>query len=149
MKHTGWLFAIGIVLIVSEPRFVFSASKEYMELEAQMRTMVEVQRKTSEDIGVLREKMNMLVQQTTESVNRVSAAVDKLDKSLQQQQAASDKCVDQLTGEAQPLRSELTELRARVDAVIKQLNEMNRSVQAAPATATGGGGRSSSSTTPR
>lgn len=137
MKRTVWLLGLVMVLIASGARPAFAGSKEELELQAQMKTLVQMQQKTSEDMGVLREKMNTLVQQTTENLTRVTTSIEKLDKSLQQQQAASDSCVDQLTGQAQPLHNELTDLRARVDAVIKQLNDMNGFQKGAPANAPG------------
>jgi chromosome segregation ATPase len=119
-------------LLMLFPLLVFSggsafagASKEMLELQTQMQILLQTNQKTNEEMGVLRDKVTALVQQTTDSLSRVSGTMEKLEKSLQQQQAATDSCVDQLAGQTQPVHDELTELRSRIDAVARQLNEMN------------------------
>lgn len=126
-----------LVLLAGSLRPAAAGSNDRIaELQAQMTLLVQNQQKSSEEMGALRDKMNTLVQQTSDNLSHVSEAVAKLDKSLQQQQGASDSCVDQLAGQAQPLHDELTELRGKMDAMMKQLSEMNGAhpSPAAPAT---------------
>jgi outer membrane murein-binding lipoprotein Lpp len=148
MKGKTWLLlAVVLVGTYALPAYAGGPSKEMVELQTQVQTLVQMQQKINEEMGVLRDKMNALVQQTTENLNKVTVSVDKLDKSMQQQQAASDSCIDQFAAQAQPLHNELTELRGRVDAVIKQLNEMNGFRQGTPGAPASGSSSPSSNTT--
>lgn len=120
------------VLAFAIPAFA-GPSKEMIELQAQVQQLLSMQQSINEKMGVLQDNMKTLVQQMNENLNRVSATVDKLDKSMAQQKSASDSCVDQLAGSAQPLHDALTDLKASVAAINKQLTDMNAMRQAMPA----------------
>lgn len=107
-------------------------SREMIELQAQVQQLLKMQQSIDEKMGVMQESLKTLTQQTSENLARVSASIDKVDKSMAQQSAASDSCVDQLTGQAQPLHDALTDLKASVAAINKQLADMNGMRQAMP-----------------
>jgi uncharacterized protein involved in exopolysaccharide biosynthesis len=126
-----------IVLLLAIAVFSLPAyagpSKEMIELQAQMQQLLKMQQSIDEKLGAVQENMKSLIQQTNEALARVSASVDRIDKSTAKESAASDSCVDQLTGQTQPLHDSLTELKASVAALNKQLNEMNAVKQGVPA----------------
>jgi tol-pal system protein YbgF len=111
----------------------WGVSKEMVQLQTQVQQLQEqmtaMQRSFDERMGV----MNSLVQQDTDAVNKVSAAITALQESLQKQQGDSVGRVDQLSGQLQALNDSLDELKARLAKVSKQLEDMQASAQSAAA----------------
>jgi SMC interacting uncharacterized protein involved in chromosome segregation len=97
-----------------------------------MDTLLKQQQTIAESMGQLKDRIDKVVQVTTENMNRISSTVDKLDKSVQSQTAGADSCADQVTGQVQPLHDALSELKASVDAINKQLATMNGDHQPEP-----------------
>lgn len=124
---------LALVFLVSAVPAFAGPSKEMIELQTQMQQLLKMQQTIDEKMGVLQENMKSLVQQTNDGLARVSASMDKVDKAMAQQNAASDTCVDQLTGQAQPLHDALTELKASVAALNRQLSDMNTAKPGNPA----------------
>jgi ABC-type transporter Mla subunit MlaD len=110
----------------------YAASKEMIELQQQMDTLLKQQQTIAESMGQLKDRMDKVVQQTTENMNRISATVDKMDKNMQLQTAGADSCADQVAGQVQPLHDALSELKANVDAINKQLATLNDERQPEP-----------------
>jgi septal ring factor EnvC (AmiA/AmiB activator) len=116
--------AVALVTAFSVPAYA-GPSKEMIELQSQVQQLLKVQQSIDEKMGVLQDRMNSLTQQVNENLKNLSASADKLDKALHKQEAINDTCVDQVTGQTQPLHDALTELRAQLAAMSKQLNEMS------------------------
>jgi tol-pal system protein YbgF len=85
------------------------------------------QMKTSFDerMGV----MKNLVEQNTDTVNKVGAAITTLQTTLQKQQGDDTGRVDQISGQIQALNDTLDELKARLGKVSKQLEDMQAAQQ--------------------
>jgi tol-pal system protein YbgF len=111
----------------------FAVSKEMVQLQTQVQQLQEqmtaMQRSFDERMGV----MNNLVQQDTDAVNKVGAAITGLQTTLQKQQADGSSHVDQLSGQIQALNDSLDELKARLAKVSKQLEDMQSASQSAAA----------------
>jgi len=84
-----------------------------------------MQRSFDERMGV----MKNLVEQDTDAVNKVAAALTNLQATLQKQQGDSSSHVDQLSGQIQSLNDSLDELKARLAKVSKQLEDMQGTQQ--------------------
>ncbi len=129
--------------------FVFTAScanpalagvnKDMVQLQTQIQQLQDavarLQQSNDERMGVLKD----LVQQSADSVNRMSLTVDTLGKQLAAQQAASGAKVDQVSGQVQALNDSLDEIKARMNRLEKTLNDvqglqqnMNASLQNLP-----------------
>jgi len=87
--------------------------------------MTAMQRSFDERMGV----MNNLVQQDADSVNKLVAALNNLQTTLQKQQSDSGTKTDQLSGQIQALNDTLDELKVRLAKVSKQLEDMQASQQ--------------------
>ncbi|MFZ0200459.1 MAG: tetratricopeptide repeat protein [Candidatus Sulfotelmatobacter sp.] len=113
----------------------WGVSKEMVQLQTQVQQLQEqmtaMQRSFDERMGV----MNNLVQQDTDAVSKVAAAISTLQSTLQKQQGDSASHVDQLSGQIQALNDSLDELKARLAKVSKQLEDMQSQQQTAAATA--------------
>ncbi|MHB8215447.1 MAG: tetratricopeptide repeat protein [Candidatus Sulfotelmatobacter sp.] len=107
----------------------WGASKEMIQLQTQVQQLQEqmtaMQRGFDERMGV----MKNLVEQDTDAVNKVAAALTSLQNSLQKQQGDSSSHVEQLSGQIQSLNDTLDELKARLAKVSKQLEDMQSSQQ--------------------
>jgi chromosome segregation ATPase len=122
-RYVSLLLAFAFSCLTVAP--AYGASKELIELQQQMDTLLKQQQAIAESMGQLKDRVDKVVQQTNENMNRISATVDRLDKSMQLQTAGADSCADQVSGQVQPLHDALSELKASVDAMNKQLATMN------------------------
>ncbi|MGC2399181.1 MAG: transporter, partial [Acidobacteriaceae bacterium] len=107
----------------------WGVSKEMVQLQTQVQQLQEqmtaMQRSFDERMGVMRN----LVEQDTDAVNKVAAALTGLQNTLQKQQGDSASHVDQLSGQIQALNDTLDELKARLASVSKQLADMQSGQQ--------------------
>jgi len=104
-------------------------SREIVQLQTQVQAlqdqMTHMQQSFDERMGV----MKNLVEQSTDSMNKVAASVTDLQGSLQKQQTDSGTHVDQISGQIQALNDTLDELKARLAKVSKQLEDMQAAQQ--------------------
>jgi tol-pal system protein YbgF len=107
----------------------WGVSKEIIELQTQVQAlqdqMARMQQSFDERMGV----MKNLMDQNTDSMNKVAASIGTLQTSLQKQQGEDGTRVDQLSGQIQTLNDSLDELKARLGKVSKQLEDMQAAQQ--------------------
>ncbi len=99
----------------------FAVSKDMVQLQTQIQQLQDavarLQQSNDERMGVLRD----LVQQSADSVNRMSVNMDTLQKQLATQQAAEGTKVDQVSGQISALNDSLDEIKARMVRLEKVL----------------------------
>ena len=107
----------------------WGVSREIIELQTQVQAlqdqMTHMQQSFDERMGV----MKNLMDQNTDSMNKVTAAITGLQATLQKQQSDSGGRVDQLSTQIQALNDSLDELKARLAKVSKQLEDMQAAQQ--------------------
>src|SRR5579864_1909612 len=107
----------------------WGASKDMIQLQTQVQQLQEqmtaMQRSFDERMGV----MNNLVQQDADAANKLVAALNALQASLQKQQADAGTKTDQLSGQIQALNDTMDELKVRLAKVTKQLEDMQSAQQ--------------------
>jgi len=107
----------------------WGVSKEMIQLQTQVQQLQEqmtaMQRSFDERMGV----MKNLVEQDTDAANKVTAALNTLQTSLQKQQGDVTGRSDQLSGQIQALNDTLDELKVRLAKVTKQLEDMQAAQQ--------------------
>ncbi len=117
--------ALVLVLAASctNPAFA-GVNKDMVQLQTQIQQLQDavarLQQSNDERMGVLKD----LVQQSADSVNRMSLTVDTLGKQLAAQQATSGAKVDQVSGQVQALNDSLDEIKARMSRLEKTLNDV-------------------------
>ncbi len=129
---------VGLATLVVTALPASAGTKEQLiQIQTQVQNlqdqMSQMKQSFDERMGVMRN----LVEQTTDSVNKMNNSVAGLDKSLRQQTTDSGTKVDQLSGQVQALQDSLDELKGRLAKVTKQLDDMQAAQQnlnAAPAT---------------
>jgi tol-pal system protein YbgF len=107
----------------------WGVNKEMVQLQTQVeqlqQQMTAMQRSFDERMGV----MKNLVEQDTDAVNKVAAALTGLQNTLQKQQGDSGGKIEQLSGQIQTLNDTLDELKVRLAKVSKQLEDMQAAQQ--------------------
>lgn len=108
---------------------LFAANREMVQLQTQVQDlqdrMTRMQQSFDERMGI----MKNLLDQNTDTVNKVGAAVSNLQNSLQKQQGDTSAHVEGLSGQLQSLNDTLDELKGRLAKVSKQLEDMQSSQQ--------------------
>jgi len=122
------------VLVLFAATFIASVpawgvSKEMVQLQTQVQAlqdqMTHMQQSFDERMGV----MKNLMDQNTDSMNKVTAAITALQGSLEKLQNDNGAKVDQLSGQIQALNDSLDELKARLAKVSKQLEDVQAAQQ--------------------
>ena len=107
----------------------FGANKDMVQLQTQVQQLQEqmTAMKTNFDqsMGVMRN----LVEKDTDTVNKLAAAVNTLQTSLQNQQQGEGSKTDQLSGQIQALNDTMDEIKVRLAKVAKQLEDMQAQQQ--------------------
>jgi tol-pal system protein YbgF len=110
----------------------FGVSKEIVQLQTQVQAlqdqMARMQQSFDERMGVMRN----LIEQTTDNMNKVTAAVNDLQKTLSQQNNDISGKVDQVSTQVQALHDSLDETRARLNKLSTQLDQMTAQQQNLP-----------------
>lgn len=107
----------------------FGANKEMIQLQTQVQQLQEqmtgMQRSFDERMGIMRN----LIEKDTDSVNKVAAALNNLQQTLQTQQQGEGSKADQLSGQIQALNDTMDEIKVRLAKVTKQLEDMQAAQQ--------------------
>lgn len=129
--------AVLVVIFVTAP--AFAANKDMIELQTKVQALLDavarLQQSNDERMGVLRD----LVQQNSDSVNRMSVTVTALQKQLSSDQATQGAKVDQVSGQVQALNDQLDEIKARMNRLEKAMGDvatqqqnLNQTIQSMP-----------------
>jgi len=122
------LLALLIALSAGMPS-AWGVSKEMIQLQTQVQAlqdqMTHMQQSFNERMGV----MKSLMDQNTDSMNKVAAAITSLQSSLEKLQTDNSAKTDQLSGQIQALNDSVDELKARLAKVTKQLDDMQAAQQ--------------------
>ena len=106
-----------------------AANKDMVQLQTQVQMLQEqmtgMQRNFDERMGV----MKSLSEQNTDTMNKLAASIDKLQTTIQKQQADTGTRGDQFSGQIQSLNDSIDELKARLGKVSKQLEDLQASQQ--------------------
>jgi tol-pal system protein YbgF len=116
-------------LIFTSVNPAFAASKEIIQLQTQVQTLSDqvarMQQSMDERMGVLRN----LVEQSTDSVNKMSVAVTDLQRKSQSEASDTNQRLEQVSGQIQSLHDTADELKARLAKITKQLDDIQQGGQ--------------------
>ena len=121
------LVALLTILAVASP--ALAVNKDMVQLQTQIQQLQDavarLQQSNDERMGVLKD----LVQQSADSVNRMSVNMDALQKQLAAGQAAQGAKVDTVSGQVQALNDSLDEMKARMSRLEKVLGNVQNDTQ--------------------
>jgi tol-pal system protein YbgF len=127
LKLTRSACAILACALVATP--AFAVNKDMVQLQTQVQDLQEavahLQQSNDERMGVLRD----LVQQTADSVNKMSVSVGTLQQQMRTQQEASGTKLDQVSGQVQSLNDSVDEVKARLNSLEKALQSVQNQQQ--------------------
>ena len=107
----------------------WGASKEMIQLQTSVddlkNQMTQMTQSFNERMGI----MKNLLEQNTDAANKVTAAVDALQTSLNKQQQDRSAQADQISGQIQALNDTMDELKVRLAKLTKQLEDMQAAQQ--------------------
>lgn len=116
-------------LIFASAHPAYGVSKEIIQLQTQVQTLSDqvarLQQSLDERMGVLRN----LVEQSTDSVNKMSATVNEMQQKSQAQSSDMSSRLEQVSGQVQSLHDTVDELKARLAKITKQLDDMQQGGQ--------------------
>ena len=121
-----------IILTLATP--AFAVNKDMVQLQTQIQQLQDAVarlQQTSDERGAL---MKELVQQSADSINRMSVNLDVIQKQITSQQNAEGAKVDQLSGQIQALNDSLDEIKARMNRLEKVLGNVQSQQQSMSAT---------------
>src|SRR3984957_9168914 len=115
LRPRGCAAALFVAALLCSPR-AFAVNKDMVELQTQGQQLQEavarLQQSNDERMGVLKD----LVQQSADSVNKMSLSIEALQQQAKTQQEASGGKMDQVSGQVQSLNDSLDEVKAPLTA---------------------------------
>ncbi|MGA2003300.1 MAG: tetratricopeptide repeat protein [Terriglobales bacterium] len=121
------LFCLLLISMSIPP--VYAANRDIVQLQTQVdalqHAMTQMKQSFDERMGV----MKNLLEQNTDAANKVTAAIDALQVSLNKQQTDRAAQVDQISGQIQALNDTMDELKVRLAKLSKQFEDMQASQQ--------------------
>jgi tol-pal system protein YbgF len=121
-------FALPLLLIISIPP-AYAVNKDLIELQTQVtqlqQQMTAMKQSFDERMGV----MKNLLDQNSDTSNKVTAAINELQSSINKQQQDRSGQVDQMSGQIQALNDTMDELKVRLAKLSKQLEDMSAAQQ--------------------
>ncbi|WP_263374899.1 tetratricopeptide repeat protein [Granulicella aggregans] len=107
----------------------FAVNKDMVQLQTQVQALEDavarLQQSNDERMGVMKD----LVQQTADSVNKMSVVVQGLQTQMGQQHEAQNTKMEQVSGQIQSLNDSLDELKARLAGIEKSINNIQNQQQ--------------------
>jgi tol-pal system protein YbgF len=130
MRFRNHLAGLALVtLIFANVTPSFAVSKEMIQLQTQVQTLSDqvarLQQSMDERMGVLKN----LVEQSTDSVNKMSVVVTDMQRKSQAEATDSTSRLEQVSGQIQSLHDTVDELKGRLAKITKQLDDMQQSGQ--------------------
>src|ERR1035438_4856590 len=127
LKQTRFACTLLALALAATPGF--AVNKDMVQLQTQVHDLQDavahMQQSNDERMGVLKD----LVQQTADSVNKMSVAVQTLEQKLSAQQETANGKVDQVSGQVQSLNDSLDEVKARLNTMEKALQSVQSQQQ--------------------
>jgi len=129
-----------------EPRPAEAVARELIDLQRDVTSLLQGQKDLSDRVIQDHTVMKTLVEQSGDNVNKLSATMSSLQKSVQDVQANSGARLDTMSTQVQGLSDNLEEIKSRLGKLNQQLVDLQNSVQsldakistgAAPAPAAG------------
>jgi len=129
MKLNRFPLALTLLAVFVSTVPAFAASKEMIQLQTEVdqlqHAMTQMKQSFDERMGVMRN----LLEKNTDAANKVSAAIDSLQTSLNKQQIDRAAQVDQISGQIQALNDTMDELKVRLAKLSKQFEDMQATQQ--------------------
>jgi tol-pal system protein YbgF len=120
------------------PQPAGAVSREMIELQQQVTQILQAQQDLRSSMDGNNAALRTLVQQSLDSVNRLSGEMTSVQKSVQEVQANTGSRIDTMTQQSQGLADNVQDVQARVAKLSQQLNDVQNLLQSIDAKVSGG-----------
>jgi tol-pal system protein YbgF len=128
--------ALGGALLAPAP--AGGVSKEMIELQQNVQQLLQAQRDMRSAMDTNNATLRTLIQQSLDSVNKVSNEMGALQKTVQESTANSGARLDTMTTQTQGLSDNMQDVQARVAKLAQQMNDMQGLLQSIDGKLSGG-----------
>ncbi len=143
--RTRTIFLFGGTMLVSAlagsligPKPAQAVAREIIELQRDVTTLLQGQKDLQTQMTQDHTVQKTLIQQSTDSVNKLDSTMSSLQKSVQDVQANSGTRLDTMSTQVQGLSDNLEEIKSRLGKLNQQLVDLQNSVQSIDARLAGG-----------
>src|SRR5437899_9526139 len=142
---SGAMFASAVAGSLIGPKPVLAVAREIIEVQRDVTSILQGQKDMQTQLTQDHTVQKTLIEQSSDTVNKLNTTMSSLQKSVQDVQANSGTRLDTMSTQVQGLSDNLEEIKSRLGKVNQQLVDLQNSVQsvdakisgAAPAAATG------------
>ncbi len=124
-----------LFLCLISARPAHAASKEIIELQTQVSQLLDMVQRLQSTVDAKFGLVQHLVEQSTDNVNQMNAAVTAMQQKLNTQSDSTSGKIDAVSGQVQSLNDSLDELKSRIGKLDKQMQDIQaqlQNVQSAP-----------------
>jgi tol-pal system protein YbgF len=135
---SGAMFASAVAGSLIGPKPVMAVAREIIELQRDVTTILQGQKDMQTQLTQDHTIQKTLIEQSSDTVNKLNATMSSLQKSVQDVQANSGTRLDTMSTQVQGLSDNLEEIKSRLGKVNQQLVDLQNSVQSIDARLAGG-----------
>ncbi|MGB2677642.1 MAG: tol-pal system protein YbgF [Candidatus Acidiferrum sp.] len=138
LLFSGAMFVSAVAGSLVGPRPALAVAREIIELQRDVTTLLQGQKDMQTQMTQDHTVLKTLVEQSSDSVNKLSTTMSGLQKSVQDVQANSGTRLDTMSTQVQGLSDNLEEIKSRIGKLNQQLVDLQNSVQNIDARLAGG-----------
>ena len=135
---SGAMFASAVAGSLIGPKPVMAVAREIIELQRDVTTILQGQKDMQTQLTQDHTVQKTLIEQSSDTVNKLNTTMSSLQKSVQDVQANSGTRLDTMSTQVQGLSDNLEEIKSRLGKVNQQLVDLQNSVQSIDARLAGG-----------
>jgi len=132
------LFASAVAGSLVGPKPALAVAREIIELQRDVSALLQGQKELQTQMTQDHTVQKTLIEQSTDSVNKLNSTMSSLQKSVQDVQANSGTRLDTMSTQVQGLSDNLEEIKSRIGKLNQQLVDLQNSVQNIDARLSGG-----------
>jgi len=132
------MFASAVAGSLIGPKPVMAVARELIELQRDVTSILQGQKDMQTQLTQDHTVQKTLIEQSSDTVNKLNTTMSSLQKSVQDVQANSGTRLDTMSTQVQGLSDNLEEIKSRLGKVNQQLVDLQNSVQSIDARLAGG-----------
>jgi tol-pal system protein YbgF len=126
---SGAMFASAVAGSLIGPKPVMAVAREIIELQRDVTSILQGQKDLQNQMTQDHTVQKTLIEQSSDTVNKLNTTMSSLQKSVQDVQANSGTRLDTMSTQVQGLSDNLEEIKSRLGKVNQQLVDLQNSVQ--------------------
>ncbi|HYW67045.1 MAG TPA: tol-pal system protein YbgF [Candidatus Dormibacteraeota bacterium] len=138
LLFSGAMFASAVAGSLVGPRPALAVAREIIELQRDVTSILQGQKDMQTQMTQDHTVQRTLIEQSSDSVNKLNTTMSSLQKSVQDVQANSGTRLDTMSTQVQGLSDNLEEIKSRIGKLNQQLVDLQNSVQNIDARLAGG-----------